>query len=136
MFLSEARAAASLVHPNVVTVHNVGEQERYHFIELEYIPGHSLQDLRASQAALAPLEATGYLQQSCSALAAAHRQGMVHRDFKPANILVREDGVAKLADFGLAKRVAARHVRRTRPVGHAVFHGPGTFSRIRGNAKE
>jgi serine/threonine-protein kinase len=105
MFLSEARAAASLVHPHVVTVHNVGEDGPHNFIELEYIPGQSLQSLRATQGTLPPIEATGYLLQSCSALAAAHQQGMVHRDFKPANIMVRHDGVAKLADFGLAKRV-------------------------------
>ena len=107
MFLSEARAAASLVHPHVVTVHNVGEAAKHYFIELEYIPGQSLQCLRTNQTTMTAIEATGYLVQSCSALAAAHRQGMVHRDFKPANILVRHDGVAKLADFGLAKRVIA-----------------------------
>ncbi len=127
LFLSEARAAASLVHPNVVTVHNVGEQDRYHFIELEYISGHSLQYLRASQPELTPLEATGYLEQSCSALAAAHRQGMVHRDFKPANILVREDGVAKLADFGLAKRVAAPHSDAQGLSGTPYFMAPELF---------
>ena len=107
MFLSEARVAASLVHPHVVTVHNVGEAAEHHFIELEYIPGHSLQSLRAAHSVMTPFEATGYLTQSSSALAAAHQQGMVHRDFKPANILVRPDGIAKLADFGLAKRVVS-----------------------------
>lgn len=107
MFLSEARAAASLVHPNVVTVHNVGKAGEHNFIELEYIAGQSLQWLRTRQANMAPIEATGYLLQSCNALAAAHHHGMVHRDFKPANILVRQDGVAKLADFGLAKRIIA-----------------------------
>ncbi len=114
MFLSEARAAASLVHPHVVTVHNVGEAGNDHFIELEYIPGQSLQSLRANQPVMTPIEATGYLMQSCSALAAAHQQGMVHRDFKPANILVRQDGVAKLADFGLAKRIVPTRRRRNK----------------------
>ena len=107
MFLREARAAASLVHPHVVTVHNIGEAEGYHFLEMEYVAGQSLQRVLAAQRMLTTLEATDYLLQSCSALAQAHRQGMVHRDFKPSNILVRQDGIAKLADFGLAKRVVS-----------------------------
>ncbi len=105
MFLREARLAASLVHPHVVTVHNVGEAAGFCFIELEYVPGQSLQKLLTARGSLPPFEATGYLLQSCSALAIAHEQGMVHRDYKPANVLVREDGWTKLADFGLAKRV-------------------------------
>lgn len=127
MFVSEARAAASLVHPHVVTVHNVGEQDDQHFIELEYISGQSLQNLRANQASLTPIEATGYLLQTCSALAAAHRQGIVHRDFKPANILVRDDGVAKLADFGLAKRIAASHLESQGLSGTPYFMAPELF---------
>ena len=116
--------------PHVVTVHNVGEAAEHHFIELEYIPGQSLQSLRANHPVMTPIEATGYLLQSCSALAAAHQQGMVHRDFKPANILVRQDGIAKLADFGLAKRDRFRPVGGgTSPGGYALLHGPGVVSR-------
>jgi len=106
LFLREARSAASLVHPHVVAVHNVGDDNGLHYLEMEYVPGQSLQHLLMSKKRFPPLEATRYLLQCCSALAQAHRQGLIHRDFKPANILVRDDGVAKLADFGLAKRIA------------------------------
>ncbi len=106
MFLCEARAAASLVHPHVVTVHNIGEADHYHFIELEYVNGNSLQRLLRQELQLTPLDATRYILQCSSALAAAHQQDLIHRDFKPANILIRtEDNVAKLADFGLAKKI-------------------------------
>jgi len=128
MFLSEARVAASLVHPNVVTVHNVGAVGPHNFIELEYIPGQSLQSLRSGRASMTAIEATGYLMQSCGALAAAHQQGMVHRDFKPANILVRNDGVAKLADFGLAKRVVGRQAPSDQGLsGTPYFMAPELF---------
>jgi serine/threonine-protein kinase len=106
LFLREARAAASLVHPHVVAVHNIGDSDGLHYLEMEYVPGESLQRLLASRPGFLPIEATNYLLQTCSALAAAHEHGLIHRDFKPSNILVRADGVAKLADFGLAKRVA------------------------------
>ncbi len=109
LFLREARAAASLVHPHVVAVHNIGHDQGLHYIELEYVAGQSLQGLLRRRQTFPTIEATDYLLQACSALAEAHHQGFVHRDFKPANILVRHDGVAKLADFGLAKRVAPTH---------------------------
>jgi len=110
LFMAEARAAASLVHPHIVTIHNVGELESHHFIEMEYVPGRSLEQLISERPLLTLLDATNFLLQSCSALAAAHRQGLAHRDFKPANIMVRSDGTAKLADFGLAKHLAAEPV--------------------------
>ena len=109
-FIAEARAAASLVHPHIVAIHNIGELESHHFIEMEYVPGCSLEQLISERPSLPLLDATSYLLQSCSALTAAHRQGLAHRDFKPANILVSSDGTAKLADFGLAKQLSRQPV--------------------------
>ncbi len=110
LFMAEARAAASLVHPHIVAVHTLGELESHHFIEMEYVPGCSLEQLISERSSLTLLDATNFLLQSCSALAAAHRQGLAHRDFKPANILIHSDGTAKLADFGLAKQLTSKPV--------------------------
>ena len=105
MFLSEARAAASLVHPNVVTIHTIGHDDGLHYIEMEYVLGRSLQRFIESSGKPDPTQATNFMVQVSSALAEAHRMGMIHRDLKPANVLVTSSAVAKLADFGLAKRV-------------------------------
>lgn len=108
LFIDEARSAASLVHQHVVTVHNIGEVDSKHFIEMEFVPGCSLQEIVLKQKPLTVFHATELLAQACLALAEAHRRGLVHRDFKPANILVSDEGIAKLADFGLAKRVESK----------------------------
>jgi serine/threonine-protein kinase len=105
LFLAEARAAASVVHPHIVTVHNIGQAESLPFIEMEYVAGQTLQSMVQAAERLEPYQATELLAQACSALGEAHRCGLVHRDFKPSNILVSQTGLAKLADFGLAKRV-------------------------------
>jgi len=107
MFIAEARAAASVVHPHIVTVHNIGQADSHHFIELEYVPGESLQHVVKREEKFDPLRATAFLVQTCSALAEAHRCGLIHRDFKPSNILVGSRDYAKLADFGLAKRISS-----------------------------
>jgi len=104
-FLAEARAAAALVHPHVVALHSIGEVGGRHFIEMEYVAGRSLAEVARAAGRLEPLEATRFMLQISSALAAAHQMGMVHRDIKPANVMVTAAGDAKLADFGLAKRL-------------------------------
>ena len=107
-FLAEARAAAALVHPHVVALHTIGESEGRHYIEMEYVDGQSLSRLLSEHGVLQPLKATQLMLQVSSALAAAHEAGMVHRDIKPGNVMVTTARDAKLADFGLAKRIATR----------------------------
>jgi len=129
-FFSEARAAAALVHPNVVTIHNIGEGNGYHFIEMEYVPGVSLQRKLRGRGRLEPLRATELMVQTCAGLAGAHRSGIVHRDLKPANILVDQTGRAKLADFGLAKRVVGGNENKNsgKLAGTPYFMAPELFT--------
>ena len=127
MFLAEARAAASLVHPHIVTVHNIGQTGPLHYIELEYVPGQTLQQMVQAAGKLDAYPATEFLSQTCSALAEAHRCGVVHRDFKPSNILVHRNGLAKLADFGLAKLVAASQAAGESLSGTPYFMAPELF---------
>ncbi|MEO8494681.1 MAG: serine/threonine-protein kinase, partial [Planctomycetota bacterium] len=107
-FLAEARAAAALVHPHVVALHTIGEFEGRQYIEMEYVNGQSLNRLLEQDGVLEPLEATRLMLQVSSALAAAHHVDMVHRDVKPGNVMVTAARDAKLADFGLAKRIATK----------------------------
>ena len=127
LFLAEARAAASLVHPHIVTVHNIGQTGALHYIELEYVPGQTLQQMVQAAGKLDAYPATDILSQACSALAEAHRCGVVHRDFKPSNILVHRNGQAKLADFGLAKRVARGGSSGESLAGTPYFMAPELF---------
>lgn len=126
-FLAEARAAASLVHPNVVTVHNVGEEKGVHFIELELVPGRSLHRLVVEDGPLPPGRAAALLGQAVQGLAEAHRHGLVHRDLKPANVLLQERRPAKLADFGLAKRVVTGRPGFAELSGTPHFMAPELF---------
>jgi eukaryotic-like serine/threonine-protein kinase len=108
-FLAEARAAANLVHPHVVTIHTIGQDRGRHFIEMEYIDGQSLASLAESEGPFAPEQATCFLVQIGSALAVAHDRQLVHRDIKPGNVMVSAERHAKLSDFGLAKRLHEPH---------------------------
>lgn len=101
-FEQEARATSALNHPNIVTVHDIGETSGTRFIVTEYIDGETLR-ARLRGRRLSAAEAVRISIQIAEALAAAHRIGVVHRDLKPENIMVRGDGYAKVLDFGLAK---------------------------------
>ncbi len=106
-FVREARHAARLSHPNVVGVFDQGDDHGTLFLAMEYIPGHTLRDLIRKEAPMAPRKALSLIEPVLSALAAAHHAGMIHRDVKPENVLLADDGRIKVADFGLARAVSA-----------------------------
>ena len=107
-FLQEGRAAAAIVHPNVVTTHAIGSAEGYYFLEMEFVPGRSLQKLLQEEHRLDPLHATVLCARIAEGLAAAHRDGVVHRDLKLDNVLLTHQSMPKLGDFGLAKRIVSQ----------------------------
>ena len=106
-FVREARAAARLSHPNVVAVYDQGEDNGTVFLAMELVPGHTLRDTIAKEAPMSPERALAILDPVMSALASAHRAGLIHRDVKPENVLIADDGRIKVADFGLARAVSA-----------------------------
>ena len=101
-FVREAKSASALNHPNIITIHEIGEIDGLHFIATEYIEGETLKALLESDW-LSLKSILDIALQVISALDAAHRAGIVHRDVKPDNIMVREDGIVKVLDFGLLK---------------------------------
>jgi TolB-like protein/Tfp pilus assembly protein PilF/predicted Ser/Thr protein kinase len=108
-FLHEARAAAALNHPNIVTIHEINEHEGQVYIVMEYVEGRSLKDIISGGPAPATLKQMPISQalditiQIARGLAAAHAKGIVHRDIKPANIFITNESVVKILDFGIAK---------------------------------
>ncbi len=102
-FKLEAKSASALNHPNILTIHEVGEADGRHFIATELIDGETLHAVLRRTGGMRADEALKVAAQVASALAAAHEAGIVHRDIKPANIMVRRDGYIKVLDFGLAK---------------------------------
>ncbi len=104
-FLREAKAAASLNHPNIVTVYDAGEQDGRYYIAMEYVDGTTLKDIVRKRGAIAAKGVVHVLMQMCEALQVAHSQNVVHRDVKTANTMWTRDKKAKIMDFGLAKVV-------------------------------
>ena len=102
-FKQESQSAASLSHPNIVNIYDVGQEGDLHYIVMEYINGKTLKDYIREKGCLELGEAVSIALQICSALSHAHRNQIVHRDIKPQNILLNEEGDAKVADFGIAR---------------------------------
>lgn len=106
-FKREAEAVASLSHPNIVNVYDVGEDGKVHYIVMEFIDGQNLKDIIKNEGTLDEYTALDITKQIAKALSAAHKKGIIHRDIKPHNILISNEGrIVKVADFGIAKAVS------------------------------
>jgi len=124
-FVREARLAARLSHPNVVSVFDAGEDDGRPYIVMEHVEGETLADLLARRDRLPPEEAGGLAFQAAHGLAHAHAAGLVHRDVKPQNLLLREDGTLKIADFGIARAAEGTSLTQAGTVlGTAAYLSP------------
>jgi serine/threonine protein kinase len=108
-FRQEAKAAANLSHPNIVTVHDFGLDHGQLFIVMEYIPGSDLKTLIRQRGRFTPEAGLPLIIQACAGLGYAHRAGLVHCDVKPQNMLITPDGRLKVTDFGIARALASIH---------------------------
>ncbi len=126
-FEQEACAASALNHPNIITIHEVGHEASLHFMAMEFVAGETLR-VQMTRARKSLKEALDISVQVADALAAAHSAGIVHRDVKPENIMVRPDGYVKVLDFGLAKLAEAQSaaVDSQAPTMFKVETDPGT----------
>jgi serine/threonine-protein kinase len=114
-FYTEAQHAAKLSHPNIVNIYDVGREGESYFIVMELVDGPTLADMIENDARLPEPVAIDFAAQICSGLAYAHRQNLLHRDVKPANVLVTKDDVVKLSDFGIARAVTTQTMTITSP---------------------
>ena len=124
-FRREAKAAASLSHPNIVSIYDVGEDQGLHFIVMELVEGETLRDKLNREGRLEPEEALNIAAQICLGLAHAHNNNIIHRDIKPQNILLTELGHVKVADFGIARALGVVSTTSTDlVVGSASYLSP------------
>ncbi|GAA0722792.1 Stk1 family PASTA domain-containing Ser/Thr kinase [Clostridium malenominatum] len=124
-FKREATAAASLSHNNIVNIYDVGSQQGVHYIVMEYIKGKTLKEVIVEKGILNSDDAISMAIQIAKALECAHRNNIIHRDIKPQNILVTEEGVVKVADFGIAKATNSATITNTaKVIGSAHYFSP------------
>ncbi|TLS37320.1 Stk1 family PASTA domain-containing Ser/Thr kinase [Pseudalkalibacillus caeni] len=135
-FRREAESATSLVHPNIVGIYDVGEEEDYYFIVMEYVPGTTLKDQIRNRGALPIEEALSIMSQITSAIEHAHENNIIHRDIKPHNILINEYGEAKVTDFGIAMAISSATITHTNSVlGSVHYFSPEQARGAIANAK-
>lgn len=121
-FEREAQAAASLAHPNIVEIYDVGEYQDHHYIVMEYIAGKTLKQVIRSRGPLVNEEAVDIMKQLCSAVAEAHSRGIIHRDIKPQNVIVKADGSLKILDFGIATALGSVQLTQANNVMGSVHY--------------
>lgn len=121
-FRREAQSAASLSHPNVVSIYDVGQEDEIHYIVMEYIEGKNLNEIIKERAPLQVDESVRIASQICDALDHAHQNQIIHRDIKPHNILIGRNGRVKVTDFGIARAVTSTTITQTGSVVGSVHY--------------
>jgi len=134
-FYQEARSAGTLQHPNIVTIYELGHEKNTPFIAMEYLEGESL-DRIIEQHPVLPLSVKlGYIVRVCDALAYAHQHNVVHRDVKPANIMVTKEGVVKVVDFGIARLTDMSMTQPNMMIGSRAYMSPQLYKGERADAR-
>ncbi|MBX3178236.1 MAG: protein kinase [Candidatus Hydrogenedentes bacterium] len=123
-FQREARAAAQVTHPNILSIYDIGVEQGSSYIAMEYIEGPNLNQFMKKKGKLSAREAVNIVGQACAALDAVHQAGIVHRDIKPDNILIAKGGLVKLMDFGLAKGYGQRLTASNVVMGTPCYMSP------------
>jgi len=123
-FLREARAAAALSHPNIVTIFDAGEQDGEYYMAMEFVEGTTLKELVKRKGALAEDQVRYILINGCKALQYAHSKGVIHRDIKSGNVMITRDKALKVMDFGLAKFMREYQKDHTQQVGTPFYMSP------------
>lgn len=134
-FYQEARSAGALQHPNIVTIYELGHEKNTPFIAMEYLEGDSL-DRIIEQKQVLPLSVKlGYIVRVCDALAYAHHHNVIHRDVKPANIMVTKEGVVKVVDFGIARLTDMSMTQPNMMIGSRAYMSPQLYKGERADAR-
>jgi serine/threonine-protein kinase len=128
-FVREARSAARLSHPSVVQVYDQGSDGDLLYLAMEYLPGRTLREVLIERGVLTPSEALTVFEPILDALSAAHRAGIVHRDVKPENVILTDDGRVKVADFGLARGATASAATTGQLMGTVAYLSPELVTR-------
>ncbi|MBE6160003.1 MAG: Stk1 family PASTA domain-containing Ser/Thr kinase [Lactobacillales bacterium] len=123
-FQREASAASNLDHPNIVGIYDVGEDDGNYFIVMEYVEGQTLKSLIKKRGSLTLLEVIDIMTQLTSGIEHAHEKGIIHRDIKPQNVLILDDGLVKIADFGIAQALNSNELTQTNSVMGSVHYLP------------
>lgn len=121
-FKREAESATSLDHPNIVSIYDVGEDEEIYFIVMEYVQGKTLKQYIKEHGKISVEESLHIMKQIVSGMAVAHDHGIIHRDIKPHNILITENGTAKLTDFGIALAITSATITHTNSILGSVHY--------------